>query len=347
MESGPWRGPHSSSGYRIIQPFSIQIQSSLSNSAQSWFGTKYSTALFSSSGGIWFSDHFHDTTQIFLFWSNSAWKSGLSRIMAVHTGQSSCGKLTITPLVMYTPPSFLMTSKPNSRLNPNNFLSATRTSTSIEHPLPTSSWTRPTPQHIRAPSPTMNMSTFFFSQEWRSTRVTSDCEQPVSSKVNLWNPLVRMVTAGSASFTWGLGSRLALMPIPLACFLGNCETYDQTLYTCSNVSMVPSLLQSSAKWVGPLLRWHVMKSDKSPLSGDLVSSRVAWMAATANPASIVSSFMPARAWANSWSIDSPSMLVEAQRRLFTRSGNPRTNVHARPWSHIPPNNTESLRNSAR
>ena len=66
-----------------------------------------------------------------------------------------------------------------------------------------------------------------------------------------------------------------------------------------------------------------------------------------SPTSIVLSFMLARARANSWSIDSPSMRVEAQRRLFTRSGNPCTNAHARPWLLIPPNNTERLRNSAR
>ena len=117
----PLGSSHSSSGYRIIQPLSIQVRSSLSNSALSCFGTKYSTALFSSSGSVWFSHHFHDISQIFLFWSNSAWKSGLSIVMAVHTGLSSCGKLTVPSLVMYTPPSFLMISKPSNRLNPNNF----------------------------------------------------------------------------------------------------------------------------------------------------------------------------------------------------------------------------------
>ena len=148
---------HSSSGYGIIQPLLIQIGSSLSNSALSCFGTKYLAALFSNSAGICFSDHFHDTTQIFLFWSNSAWKSGLLIVMSTHTGLSSCGKLTVSSLVTYTPPSFLMISKPSSRSNPNNFPSATRTSTSIGHPLPTLSWTRPMPQHLRAPS-TVNMS---------------------------------------------------------------------------------------------------------------------------------------------------------------------------------------------
>ena len=83
--------PHSSSGYGIIQQLSIQVRRSSSNSAISCFGTKYSAALFSSSGGIWFSEHFHDTTQIFLFWSNSAWKSDLLIVMAAHTGLSSCG----------------------------------------------------------------------------------------------------------------------------------------------------------------------------------------------------------------------------------------------------------------
>ena len=178
-EIGPLEGPHSSSGFEIIQPLSIEVWSALSNSALSCFGTKYSVALFSSSGGIWFSDHFHNTTQIFLFWSNSPWKSGLLIVMAEHNGLSSCGKLTIPSLVMYTPPIFLMISKPSSRSNPNNFPSATRTSTSIGHPLPMSSWTRPMPQHLRAPSPTVNTSTFFFSQEWQSALVTSDHEQPV------------------------------------------------------------------------------------------------------------------------------------------------------------------------
>ena len=234
-ESGPWR-PHSSSGYGIIQPLSIQVQSSLSNSALSCFGTKYSAALFSSSGGVWFSDHFYDTTQIILFWSNSAWKSDLSIVMAAHTGLSSCGKLTVPSLVMYTSPSFLMISKASSMSNPNNFPSATKTSTSIGHPLPTSSWTRPTPQHLRAPSPTMNTSTFFFSQEWQSALVTSNCEQPVSNVANLRDPLIHTVTACSVSFTWGFEEQTDAN----ACSLSSFPERLRGIYTCSNVSGVPT-----------------------------------------------------------------------------------------------------------
>ena len=117
----PLGDPHTSSGYRIIQPLSIQVWSSLLNSALSCFGTKYLATLLSSLGGVWFSDHFHDTTQIFLFWSNSAWKSGLLIVMAAHSGLSSCGKLTVPSLVIYTPSSFLMISKPSSRSNPTTF----------------------------------------------------------------------------------------------------------------------------------------------------------------------------------------------------------------------------------
>ena len=81
---------------------------------------------------------------------------------------------------MHTPPSFLRASNPSSRLKPSHLSSTTRTSILIERLLLTSSWTSPTPEHLRVLSPIVSMSPSFLFQEGQSSLLTNDRKQPVS-----------------------------------------------------------------------------------------------------------------------------------------------------------------------
>ena len=80
------------------------------------------------------------------------------------------------------------------------------------------------------------------SKSWQSSLFTSDCKQPMSRRTQLLIPLICMAIVGSATFMWGLGSRLALRPIPLACFPYNCGIYGPphcTKNILSGISPLP------------------------------------------------------------------------------------------------------------
>ena len=120
---------------------------------------------------------------------------------AAHKGWSSWGKLTVSSLVTYTPPNFLMASNLSSRLNLSNFSSTTRASTLTGHLLFMLSWTSPTPEHQRVLSPIVIMSTSFLFQEWQSDLLMSDWKQSVSCKYRHLIQLMCMAIVSSALFS--------------------------------------------------------------------------------------------------------------------------------------------------
>ena len=132
----------------------------------------------------------------------------------------------------------------------------------------------------------------------------------------------------------GVGWRWGLFPWLVYRIIERYMDHRVALIT-SYLGSSPSGVWSFAKLLGSLQRWHHMR-----LHGSFhVSSRVVRATATDIPSSIALSFILARAWANSWSMDKSSIRVEVRRKRLTCSRNHHTNAHA---MLISLNRTESL-----
>lgn len=236
-------------------------------------------------------------------------------------GESNWGKLTVYQLVIDTSPIFFMISTPINRSYSSRFSSTTRTSTLIERLSHTPIWTSPTQHHVRVSSPTVSTSTSFLFQKWQSDLLTSDREQPVSTKVGPMTPLMCTLTAGTTTFRWDSGSEWRW-------------------------SLFFWLISRTISWAvlcKMILQYVIVETT--------IYYGIAWMpsrklraAATPGPSSTTAYFRTARDGANSWSIVRASIRVE---NCFACSGNLLTNAHDSPRPSIPPNNTANFRNSVK
>lgn len=209
------------SWYGTSKLLSIEVFSSLIYTSMSCIGAGCSDIWFFSMSGVWSPNHFHDLTQIFLFKLYFARRLRSLMLIVALKGESNWGKLTVYQLVIDTSPIFFMISTPINRSYSSRFSSTTRTSTLIERLSHTPIWTSPTQHHVRVSSPTVSTSTSFLFQKWQSDLLTSDREQPVSTKVGPLIPLMCTLTAGTTTFRWDSGIGMALKSLLLAHFQDN------------------------------------------------------------------------------------------------------------------------------
>ena len=174
------------------------------------------TPMYSFSGG-WSPDHFHDTVQDLVCWSNSARKSGCSSSIVAPKARAASAKCALPLSSICTPPNFLMTSIPRRRSNPNGLLFTTSMFVFQGFLLVTVKVMLPTPWLRRHFLHAVRIVVFFRTSGWHNIPLTID-EAQVESTNAIWSiPLTITFISGSTSNL--CGERVVLATRPLLRFL--------------------------------------------------------------------------------------------------------------------------------
>ena len=147
----------------------------------------------------WSPDHFHDTVQDLVRWSNSARKSGCSSSIVAPKVWAASAKCALPPSSMCTSPNFLMTSIPRRRSNPNGLLFTTSTFVFKGLLLVTVKVMLTTPWLKRYFLLAVRIAVLFHTLDRRNIPLTTDEEQTESTNANRSIPLTFTFITGSTS----------------------------------------------------------------------------------------------------------------------------------------------------
>ena len=156
------------------------------------------TLLYNFSGG-WSPDHFHNTVQDLVRWSNSAQKSGCSSSIVTPNVWATSAKCALPPSSICTPPNFLMTSIPRRRSNSNGLLFTTSTFVFKGFLLVTVKVMLPTPWLKRHFLLAVRIAVVFHTSGRHNIPLTTDEEQPESTNAIRSIPLTFTFITGSTS----------------------------------------------------------------------------------------------------------------------------------------------------
>ena len=215
MGSGP-------SGAPIYLPGKELTTHCQSYSARALAGIVYSGALLNNFSGSWSPDHFHDTVQELVRWSNSARKSGCSSSIVAPKVGAATAKCALPPSTMCTPPNFLMTCIPRRRSNPNGLLFTTSTFVFKGLLLVTVKVMLPTPWLKRHFLLAVKIAVLFHTSGRHNILLTTDEEQPESTNVIRSIPLTFTFITGSTSSSL-CGERVVPAFRPLPSFPGHLD----------------------------------------------------------------------------------------------------------------------------
>ena len=165
----------------------------------------------------WSLDHFHDTVQDLVHWSNSARKSGCSNSIIAPKVWAASAKCALLRSSMCMPPYFLMTSIPRRTSNPNGLLFTTSIFVFKGFLLVTVKVMLPTPWFRRHFLPAVRIAVRFHTSGSHNILLTMDEEQPESTHAILSIPLTFTFITGSASSSL-CGERVVLTSRPLSRF---------------------------------------------------------------------------------------------------------------------------------
>ena len=197
--------------YLLGKELTTQYQSSsvaLSRILQGWC-----TPVLYFSGG-WSPDHFHDTVQDLVRWSNSVRKSGCSSSIIAPKARTASAKCALPLPLICTLPNFLMTSISRRRSNPNGLLFTNGTFVLKGFLLITVKVILPTIWLRRHFLPAVRIVIFFHTSGRHNIPLTTDEEQPESTNTIRSIPLIFTFITGSTSSLCGERVVQAFRPLP-------------------------------------------------------------------------------------------------------------------------------------